>query len=382
MSLSVQPVRSRRDWSDFFGLRRLIYKHDPGMVYPLASIERAMIDPKRHPFYQHAEFKAFNCYRGKTAVGRIAAIQDHLHNDHYQDRLGFMGFFESTDDLDVAKSLMDVASNWLRDRGCDRVRGPMNPSMKSEFGILVEGFGIPPAVMMSYSPPYYDKLVTDCGFEKSMDFFAYLFDRDDEHQRQVFEDQQESLDNAARKIYDRYPELEVRGCRKHELGVVLSEINQLANSVRHDEWGFVPMTDAELKYSAHQVQRVIRPDMVLTVHWSGRLVGYCVSIPDVNMALYRTWGKSDLVRLPQFLYQLRKIDRTRLVAVGVDPEFRKRGAAPLLSIEMIRRGLPATKLSKWEFSWICENNIKSIRNMQRAIPVKKYKVYRLYDKAL
>ncbi|MCP4811999.1 MAG: hypothetical protein GY888_05780 [Planctomycetaceae bacterium] len=130
------------------------------------------------------------------------------------------------------------------------------------------------------------------------------------------------------------------------------------------------------------VRHVVRPDLFLTVYWSGRLVGYCVNIPDVNTALHRTWGKSDWVRFPQLLYQLRRIDRTRLVAVGVDPEFRSRGVAPLLSIEMRRRGLADPSLGKWEFSWIAENNHKSIRNMQRTIPVRKYKVYRLYEKSL
>ena len=382
MSLSVQPVRTRRDWSDFFGLRRAIYKNDAAFVYPLRSMERKMIDSKKHPFYQHAEIQAFNCFRGKTLVGRIAAIRDHLHNDYYQDQLGFFGFFECMDDSDVSRCLMDSASNWLRDHGCDRVRGPVNPSMKEEFGILIEGFDIPPMVMMSYSRPYYDRLVTEYGFVKVMDFYAYLFDRNNVDQKQKFDMEQEPLYDAARKILKRYPELEVRDCKKSEIPDMLGEINKLANVVRDDEWGFVPLTDAELNYMIQHVRHVVRPDLFLTVYWSGRLVGYCVNIPDVNTALHRTWGKSDWVRFPQLLYQLRRIDRTRLVAVGVDPEFRSRGVAPLLSIEMRRRGLADPSLGKWEFSWIAENNHKSIRNMQRTIPVRKYKVYRLYEKSL
>lgn len=382
MSLSVQPVRTQRDWSDFFGLRRAIYKDDAAFVHPLRSMERLMIDSKKHPFYQHAEIQAFNCFRGKTLVGRIAAILDHLHNDYYQDRLGFFGFFECMDDSDAASCLMDSASNWLRDHGCDRIRGPVNPSMKEEFGILIEGFGIPPMVMMSYSRPYYDRLVTEYGFEKVMDFYAYLFDRYNVDQKHKVDLEQKSLYDAAKKIFARYPELEVRDCKKSEIADMLSEINKLANVVRDDEWGFVPLTDAELKYMIQHVRRVIRPDMFLTVYWSDRLVGYCVNIPDVNTALHRTLGKSDWVRIPQFLYQLRRIDRTRVVAVGVDPEFRSRGVAPLLSIEMRRRGLADPSLEKWEFSWIAENNYKSIRNMQRTIPVRKYKVYRLYEKSL
>ncbi|MCH2178785.1 MAG: hypothetical protein MK106_08270 [Mariniblastus sp.] len=382
MKLSVQPVRSSKDWGIFFELRREIYRGDAGVVFPLKSIERSMLDTSVHPFYEHASRQAFLCYRGKRPVGRIVAIKDDLHNEYYQDRIGFFGYFESIDDLDVAQALTDTAGNWLRDQDCDRVRGPVNPSMKSDFGVLVEGFGITPSVMMSYSRPYYDQLVKGCGFEKVMDFYAYLMDQQSEEVLRGLAMQKSELNKSTQKIFDRYPELELRDCKKTGIEKALREINDLGNLVRQEGWGFVPLTESELVYMIKQVRRVIRPDMILTIYWADQLVGYCVSIPDVNTALHRTWGKSDWVRIPQFLYQLRRVERSRVIALGVDPEFRRRGVAPLLSIEMRRRGLADPRLVKWEFSWIAEENIKSIRVTQRTVPCYRYKTYRLYEKSL
>jgi hypothetical protein len=118
-----------------------------------------------------------------------------------------------------------------------------------------------------------------------MDFYAYLMDQQSEEVLRELAIQKPELNKSTQKIFDRYPELELRDCKKSEIDKVLREINELGNLVRKEGWGFVPLTDSELDYMVKQVRRVIRPDMILTIYWSGRLVGYCVNIPDSNTSV-------------------------------------------------------------------------------------------------
>ena len=80
----------------------------------------------------------------------------------------------AVDDQAVADALFDAARAWFAERGISQLRGPANPSMNYECGLLVEGFDSPPTFMMTYNPPYYAKLIERAGFEKVHDLLAFI----------------------------------------------------------------------------------------------------------------------------------------------------------------------------------------------------------------
>ena len=381
MSLEIHVVESKKQWKQFFELRRAIYKDQPNAVFPLNFMERSMLDTDKHPFYQHAIRQAFLCLKDGQPVGRIVAIKDHLHNEHYGDKLGFFGFFESPNDQTIADSLLGAARNWLLENGCDAMRGPVNPSMKSDFGVLVQGHDDPPFIMMAYTHGYYEQLLLAAGFECVRSFNAYLYDK-----TKSLKDAKAQTPDLLRmrdKILKKYPQITYGACTKENFESALREINVIGNEIRSDGWGFVPMTDAELDFMVKQVKRVIRPDMMMVARWEGEIAGYIVCVPDINWALQRAKGKSDWVRLPQFLYWMKKTDRLRLIAVGATKRHRKRGIGSLLSIQMHFIGADETsQFDYWEFSWIDSENVASIRNMHRSIPCEHSKTLRLYEQSL
>ena len=381
MSLIAIPVETKRQWREFFELRRMIYKDHPNVVFPLRFMESSMLDDKKHPFYQHAIRQAFICQQNGRTVGRIVAIKDHLHNEHYGDQMGFFGFFESIDDQAVADKLLDAAKTWLLDNGCDTMRGPVNPSMKSDFGVLVEGNDDPPYIMMAYTPRYYEQLLLDSGFEIIREFLAYHYDKF----KRIPEAKAQSakLTPFRDKLLEKYPQITHGTANKKNLAATLREINIIGNDIRKDGWGFVPTTDAELEFMVKQVKRVIRPEMVMVAYWNGAIQGYIVCVPDINWALRKTIGKWDWLRLPQFLYWMQKTDRTRLIAVGATSKYRKRGIGSLLSTQMHFIGADEnSQFNHWEFSWIDSENTASIRNMHRSIPCDHSKTLRLYQKPI
>lgn len=373
--LVVRPVRSRRDWRAFHAVRRQIYRHDPSAVLPLRLQERMNLNPAAHPFYEHAEREVFLCWQQGRPVGRIAAIYDRLHREHYGDDVGFFGFFETPDEPSVARALLETAQAWLTDRGCGTLRGPVSPSMKGEFGVQVSGHEDPPYVMMAHTAAYYDTLLTGLGFCVAKTFYAYRFDSD------VFSQsgpQYEDVSRVCARIAQRHPELRVRTVDMRDFEREVRRVNQLGNRVRVPVWGFVPLTDAELDHMASQLRRVVDPRLFVLVERDQELVGYLIAVRDLNWALWRTVGNADFIRIPQMLYWLRRTPRVRVTAFGAHEEYRHTGVTALLMQRIYDELTP--RYAEAEVSWIVEDNVRSLRALQRLVPVKRYKSYCLYDR--
>lgn len=376
-AVEIRPVRTPGDWAAFHALRPELYRDDPAFVRPLAAETRLALDAGRHPFWQHAEREAFLARRGGRAVGRIAAIVDRLHNEHYGDRTGFFGFFECEDDPEAARALVGAAADWLLARGRDRIRGPVNPSLKGEFGVVVLGSDDPPAIMMAHTPARYGPLLESLGLAKVHDFHAFVLDREGVMSRSA---NWENLRGLTARILARHPELRIVRASKRDLAATLKDINEFGNRIRETVWGFTPITPAELDFLTRRILRVMIPELVLTMRRGNELVGYIMAVPDVNQALLRTRGSGDLIRLAQMPFLMRRLRRARMFGIGTDPKFRKLGILPALFQAMIEGALH--RFDAFEFGWISEANLQSLRAVQHILPMEPRKTYRLYEAPL
>lgn len=374
MPIDVVPVQTKVQARDFFGLKQKLYKHDTSVVFPLNSLARLQLDPQRHPFYQHARREMFVAYENGTAVGRIAAIIDDLQQSHCSNRVGFFGFYESIDNQSVADALMFAAETWLAKNGCDRIRGPVDPSMKGEFGVLVDGHQHSPTVMTGYNFGRYRDQLLKCGLKTVREFHCYNF-----YSNNPPTEKWQRLFEARDRILNRFPQLAFRSVNADSFEPTMRHINELGNEVRSEGWGFVPLTNAELDFMIKNLRRVIRYDMIHVAYWGDQLVGYIVNIPDANWALKRTRGKWDWIRMLQMPRLLKRCPRTRVIALGVDKNFRSKGIAMLLIARLVEKYL---EFAEWEFSWVDSENQKSIRAIARALPLEQTRTYQLFEKPL
>ena len=375
-SFSIQPVSTLAQARDFYQLRRILYRDNEVVVHPLKSMERLQLDAHRHPFYRHASREMFVCYRNAAIVGRIVAIKDDLHNEHHGDRVGFFGFFEAIDDQVIVDALIDAAAGWLKKQGCNSIRGPVNPSMKSDFGVLVDGHDEPPMIMTGYTLQRYQNQLQAAGLTSIKRFFAFKYISD------VSDTKCEKwihLKAAKQKILTRYPRLDLRTVSAENFDETMRDVNELGNNVRSLGWDFVPMTPDELNFMIKNLRRVIRYDTIHVAYWDGQLVGYIVTIPDINWALKRAKGPFDWLRMLQMPRLIKKTPYGRVIALGVDDQFRKKGIAMLLIQELVEN---FTAFEKWEFSWVDEANLKSIRAIGRTLPLVKSRVYELFEKTI
>ncbi|MCA9134574.1 MAG: hypothetical protein KDA45_15510, partial [Planctomycetales bacterium] len=164
---------SRADQKRFIQLLWQLYQHDPNWVPPLIQAQKELVGFRHHPFYDRNRCQNFIVTNKGQTVGRITALVNVAHNERFKEKRGFFGFFECEDDPQAAKLLFTEACRYLAEEGMTDVRGPVNPGLNYEVGLLVDGFDSPPTFLMTYNPPYYEPLIQGFGFEKCQDLYAY-----------------------------------------------------------------------------------------------------------------------------------------------------------------------------------------------------------------
>ncbi|HID09873.1 MAG TPA: N-acetyltransferase [Candidatus Latescibacteria bacterium] len=369
MPLRIELVEGRKALWEFLRLPWRIYQGDPNWVPPLLREERARFDPSRNPFFEHAEVALFLALRDREPVGRIAAIVNHRHNEFWNDRVGFFGFFEGPKEEEVAGRLFEEAGRWLRDKGMEVMRGPMEFSTNETCGMLVEGFDRPPMVMMPYNPPYYPQLLEALGLHKAKDLYAFYIRADVPIPEKVAD--------VARAVQVR-GDVQVRSLRMKEYWEEVKRVKIIYNSAWSKNWGFVPMTDAEFEHLARELKQIVEPELVLIAETDdGEPVGFSMAVPDVNQALRHINGRLDPISLAKLLWYSRKIDEGRLMTLGVREKFRRRGIEAVFYIRTLEA---ARKLGYvgGELSWILEDN-HLINRAIETMGAKRYKTYRIYD---
>lgn len=364
-TLTVEAVEDRRGLRAFIRFPETLYRDDPCWVPPLRGDERARLSAS-NPLFAHAEARLFVARRGGEVMGRVAAIVERWHLERWRDGAGFFGFFEAVADDDVAGSLFEAARGWLRARGLAVMRGPVSPSTHDECGLLTEGFEHPPRILMPYNPPYYPALLERAGLQPVHELLSY--------EVEVPPVLPERVSVVARAA-------EARGVRIRSLdrGRLASEaevFRSVYNAAWSENWGFVSMSQSETAWMASRLRPVLVPELALFAEWDSRPVGFLLCLPDLNPALRLLRGRVTPWGLLRFFWRRRSVDALRLLALGVLPEYRRRGIEALLFREAFG-AMRRLGYRRAELGWILEENAVTRRAAERwgARVVKRYRIY-------
>ncbi len=366
----IVRVSDRFALARFIGLPYRLHRGDRNWTPPLRRDARALVDPRRNPFYEHAERELLLALVDGRVAGRIAAIHDRRHLETHRDGAGFFGFFECVDDREVAGALFDAAAAWLRERGLALFRGPLSPSLNDEAGLLVDGFDTPSVVMMPHNPRYYPALVEAAGFRKAKDLLAFQNTHTTLPERLV----------AATEIVGKRYGVTCRRIEMRRFGEEVALIKRLYNAGWERNWGHVPLTDREIDYLAAQLKPIVVPEFVLFAERAGEPVGFAAAVPDFNVALRRNPSGRLFPGILRVLWAARRITRLRVLLLGVVPEWQGRGVDALLYRRIWEEG--RHKGYDWaEAGWILEDNAPMINGLAR-MGFAPYKTYRIYERPL
>lgn len=368
----IVEVKSKRELSAFIDFPHDLYKNDPVYVPELFIAQKDLLTT--HPFHHHSSLQCYLLYDGERITGRIAAIQNNSHNTFNDANDGFFGFFDVINDQESADLLIHTATQWLKARKADTIIGPVNFSTNESCGLLVEGFSLPPVVMMPYNAPYYAALLEHNGFAKKVDLIAWRWEGD-------------AYDDRSVKLLDRLEErltrsqITIRKINMKKFKEEAINLREVYNNAWDKNMGFVPLNDEEYDYQAKDLKLILDPDFCYLAEQDGKIVGFGAAVPDINQIQKRIKrGRLLPTGIFKLLFGMKKITGIRILLLGVVEGYRKLGIEACIYGNIIktykRKGFKYA-----EASWTLEHN-DLVNNAIKAIKGDPYKKYRIFEKRI
>jgi GNAT superfamily N-acetyltransferase len=367
--IKIFKVENEHDRMRFIKLPWSLYKDDKHWVPPLIFDVRNNLNPKKNPFFKHAEIDLFLAEEDGKLVGRIAAIKNDNHNKFHNDKSGFFGFFETIDNEEVSDLLLDTACEWCKNKGFDKIIGPVNPSTNDECGLLIDGFDASPVMLTTYNPKHYQTKIESFGFEKAQDLYAYWISIEVINNEKMMS----KLERLANMIKTKH-NIVTRKLNLKDLNNEVRKIEYVYNDAWDMNWGFVPVTTEEFDYMAGSLKAIVDPDLVMFAEIDGKPVGFSLTLPDINQILKKMNGRL----LPFGIFK--KIDVLRVLIMGVRHEFQKKGIDSVFYLDAIKEG-NRKKIKGAEISWVLEDNVL-MRQSAEKLGAYIYKTFRIYSKNL
>ena len=375
--MQIRPVASAADRRAFVDLVWEVYKDDPAWVPPLKSEVHGLLNPKKNPWFLHAKAQLWLATRGERVVGRISAQVDELVQEHMAPGTGQWGMFEALD-AEAAAALIATAEQWLGDQGMTRALGPISISIWDEPGLEIEGFDQPPTVMMGHHRPEYRGWIEAAGYAKAKDLYTY-----DMH----IDKQMDSLIERLVQVGGKNPRIRIRTVDKSAFDREAAVILHILNDAWSDNWGYIPLTDAEIAYAGKKLRPIIFEDLVRVAEFDGEPVAFMITLPDINEFTADLNGRLLPFGWAKLLWRLRnpRVKRLRVPLMGVVKSLqggRLASQIAFMLIETIRRAsVDKYGVQHGEFGWVLEDNrgMVSIAELSGATI---NHIYRIYEKPL
>ncbi len=373
MALEVRPVAGKRDLNVFIKLPWRLYRNERNWVPPLLFERRRFFDRRRNPFFEHAEAEYFLAWREHRAVGRITAHVDRHFNEFQQHDWGMFGFFECEEDPEAAAALLAEAERWLRERGRGRMVGPLDFTTNDECGVLIDGHELLPTILTNWHHRYYPGLIEASGLAKAMDL--YMWDLKVQQRDKVHP----LIWQAAAEVESKHG-ITVRSMRKRDMEAEIGRFLQVYNAAWERNWGFVPLTEAEVRHYAKGLKPILDENWAFVAEKDGETVGAALSMPDYNEVLIHLGGRLLPFGWAKALWYRRRIDRVRVFALGVKPEYQHTGIAAKF-YELHFDSAQRTPQKAGETGWILETN-ESMNRAMEGMGGEIVRTYRVYEKLL
>ena len=372
--IDIRPLTNRQERRDFINLPWHIYADDPAWVPPL-RLERQLHFSASNPFFEHGTWQAWLAYRNGKPVGRISAQIDKLHRQRYGENTGHFGLIEAEDDSAVFTALIHVAEQWLAERQATKISGPFSLSINQESGLLVDGFQTPPSIMMPHGRDWYERLLEEQGYAQVKDLLAYWVKVDFDPPR------------VMQSLIRRYSnKVTVRSLQRKQLGEEMGTLRDIFNDAWSENWGFVPMTEAEFAELGTSLRLFMPDEYIQIAELGGEPVAFIAALPNLNEVFADMNGSLFPFAWAKLFWRLKrqKLSTCRVPLMGIRKQFQNTPlgmALAFMVIDAVRHAVFARGIREVEMSWILEDN-SGMRSILDSIGSTAYKRYRIYQKNL
>ena len=371
-SIEIVPVEGAAGLRRFIALPDRLQRGDAHYVAPLHDEQRKILQPAHNPYFEQAQARYWRATRNRRDVGRISAQLDRQSGEP----VGHFGMIAAEDDQAVFDALLRTAEGWLAGHGIRHVSGPFNLSANESLGVLVDGFDTPPMLMMGHDAPHVAARLEAQGYRKEKDLLAYLYDTATE------------LPPGIRRMIDRpLPTgLVIRPLDLSRYQEEVRTVSDLFNDAWAENWGFVPLREAETAQLAKQLRLLLNEKLIWFAEFAGRPIGFIVALPNLNEAIRDLSGRLLPFGWAKLLWRLkvRGVRSARVPLMGIRRSFSSGllgSLVPFLLIDAVRREGRRLGYRSIELSWILEDNAPMCR-INEAVGGVPYKTYRIYGKDL
>jgi len=366
----IRPVVTRRDRRQFIALPYRLHSGVPQWVPPLRREVRRMFSHS-NPFYEHSAAACFLAEEDGEVVGRIAVLDNTIYNRVRERRWAFFHLFEATTEI-AAVELLDAASAWARERGLERLVGPMGTMPGEAMGFLVTGFDERASMSVPWTPPEYAAMVEAAGFGKEADFRSGRVAR-------AFDVPDALFQVADAAVAEHGFEVATFDSRRHLLRST-DAVGEVYNFSFRDNWEYRPVTPSEMREVAMRFLPIADPSIIIVLRKAERLVGFLFILPEVRDGLIRARGRLFPTGWWHILRAKRTTTSVIIHGMGVIPEFQGAGANAAIYARVVRSAARRRYVSA-EVEQIDEANTRMNRNLEM-FGVDWTRTHRVYGRSL
>jgi len=377
MMISIESVdiKSRKQINDYVNFPFMLYGEVKEWVPPFISDVKLMLNPNKHPFYEHSDAEFFVARNNGELVGRIAVMENKPFNKVHDVKKAQFYLFDCIEDQTVANALFSRAFEWSNNRGLDTIVGPKGFSAFDGYGIQIEGFEHRQMMtMMNYNFPYYKTLIEEIGFEKDVDFVSCYVDS-----KNFILPEKAQL--VAKKVREKGKFEVISFATKKDLKKWAWRIGEAYNNTFINNWEYYPFTKKEIKFIVDNLMVVADPQLIKIITYDEKVVGFLLAFPDLSEALQRQKGKITPWGIIDIMREFKKTNWVSLNGAGVLPEFQGRGGNILLYDELVKTFRQYDQYIHGELTQVAETAVQMRKDLI-SMGGKPYKNHRVYIKKI
>lgn len=327
--IEVKKVESKKDLKKFIKFPFSLYKDSEYWVPPIIIDELDTLDKDKNPVFDNAEAHYFLAYKGREIVGRIAAIINRFETEKQQLKKMRFGWFDTINDIEVTKALMDKVEEIGKQNNLEFIEGPVGFSNLDKVGVLTEGYDIIGNMATWYNHPYYVEHLESLGFQSEKVYVESLF--------RVSELTKLRFLKAYDLIIERYGYKPLSFTKTKDIIPYLDAMFDLFDDAYQKLSTYVPINQKQREYYKKKFIGFVNPKYIkFVLNAENEMIAFAVVLPSFSKTLQEIKGKLFPFGIFKLLKAKNNSDSLLFYLIGVHPKYQKKGVTAVIFNEFFK----------------------------------------------